>query len=89
MISCDELKEVNEIITLIGHKSKTRVHRTNQAIDVGLARKNLAKNFSTEPKSPVLVIEREYYTRNGSTMFELLTYFRPDLYKYQIELIRT
>jgi DNA-binding GntR family transcriptional regulator len=89
MISCDELKEANEIITMMEHKSKTRVHRTNQAIDVGLARKNLAKNFSTEPKSPVLVIEREYDTRNGSIMFASLTYFRPDLYKYRIEVTRT
>ena len=88
MISRDELKEANEI-TLIEHKSEIRVHRTDQTIDVGLARKNLEKSLSIEPKSPVLVIEREYYTRNGSTMFELLTYFRPDLYKYRIELIRT
>lgn len=89
MISRNELKETIEIITFVEHKLKTRVHRANQTIDVGLADKTVAKNLSIEPKSPVLIIERNYYDRTGSPMFAAITYFRPDLYTYRIELTRT
>jgi DNA-binding GntR family transcriptional regulator len=49
----------------------------------------VARHLSMKPKGPVLIIEREYYARNGSIMFAALTYFRPDLYRYRIELTRT
>jgi GntR family transcriptional regulator len=89
MISRNELKETTEIITFVEHKLKTRVHRANQTIDVGLVDKTVAKNLSIEPKSPVLIIERNYYDRTGSPMFAAITYFRPDHYTYRIELTRT
>jgi GntR family transcriptional regulator len=89
MISRSELKETTEIITFVEHKSKARVHRANQTIDVGLADKIVAKNLSIEQRSPVLIIERNYYDRTGSPMFAAITYFRPDLYKYRIDLTRT
>jgi DNA-binding GntR family transcriptional regulator len=89
MISRNELKETTELITLIEHKWKTKVHRANQTIDVGLADNVVAGNLSIKPKTPVLIIERDYYARNGSSMFVTITYFRPDLYKYRIELTRT
>ena len=89
MISRNELKETIEIITFVEHKLKTRVHRANQTIDVGLVDKTVAKNLSIEPKSPVLITERNYYDRTGSPMFAAITYFRPDHYKYRIELTRT
>lgn len=89
IISPNELNETTEIITFVEEKLKTKAHRAKQAIDVGVADKVLAENLSVQPKTPLLIIERNYYTRRGSVMFVAITYFRPDLYKYEIELTRT
>jgi GntR family transcriptional regulator len=88
-ISPDELNGTTEIITFVEEKLKTKAHRAKQAIDVGVADKVLAENLSVKPKTPLLVIERDYYTRKGSVMFMAITYFRPDVLKYEIELTRT
>ena len=89
MISRDELSEKTEFITFFERKSRTRVHRASQSIDVSLANEVVAKNLAIKPMDPVLVIERQYYARDGSALFMSLTYFRPDIYKYKIELTRT
>jgi GntR family transcriptional regulator len=88
-ISTEELKETTEIITFVEEKMKTKAYRAKQTIDVGVAEKILAENLVIKPKTPLLIIERNYYTREGSVMFVAVTYFRPDLYKYEIELTRT
>ena len=89
MISPKELNETTEMITFVEGKLKTKAHRANQTIDVELAEKVVAKNLCIKPKTPLLIIERDYYARDGSLMFVTITYFRPDLYKYRIELTRT
>jgi GntR family transcriptional regulator len=89
MISPKDLNETTEMITFVEGKLKTKAHRANQTIDVGLAGKVVTENLSIKPKTPLLIIERDYYTRDGSPMFVTITYFRPDLYKYRIELTRT
>ena len=88
-VSPNELNGTTEIITFVEEKLKTKAHRAKQAIDVGVADKVLAEHLSVKPKTPLLVIERDYYTRKGSVMFVAITYFRPDVYKYEIELTRT
>ena len=88
IVSRNELTETTEIITFLEKKMGKRVHRASQTIDVGFAEGMVAKNLSMKPKSPVLIIEREYYANDGSIMFASLNYFRPDLYKYKIELTR-
>jgi GntR family transcriptional regulator len=89
MISSKELRETTEMITFIEGKLKTKAHSANQTIDVGLAEERVAKHLSVKPKTPLLIIERDYYSRDGSLMFITMTYFRSDLYKYRIELTRT
>jgi GntR family transcriptional regulator len=89
IISPNELNGTTEIITFVEEKLKTKAHRAKQAIDVGVADKVLAQNLSVKPNTPLLIIERDYYTRKGSAMFVAITYFRPDVYKYEIELTRT
>jgi DNA-binding GntR family transcriptional regulator len=54
-----------------------------------VADKVLAENLSVKPETPLLIIQRDYYTRKGTPMFVAVTYFRPDVYKYEIELTRT
>lgn len=88
IVSRNELTETTEIITFLEKKMGKRVHRASQTIDVGLVEGVVAENLSMKPKSPVLIIEREYYANDGSIMFASLNYFRPDLYKYRIELTR-
>jgi GntR family transcriptional regulator len=89
MISREEFSETTEFITFVEEKMRTRIHRASQTFNVDRADENLAGNLSVKPLSPVLVIEREYYARDGSPLFMSVTYFRPDLYKYRIELTRT
>jgi DNA-binding GntR family transcriptional regulator len=89
MISLEEFQDDTEIISFVEEKVGTRAHRANQAIDVVGAAQSAAKHLSVKPKTPLLVIRRDYYTRTGSLMFAALTYFRPDRFKYEIELTRT
>ena len=89
VISSEEVKEGTEIITFVESKLKTRVHRANQTIDVGLASQVVGKNLFIKTNTPLLIIERDYYGRDGSPLFASITYCRPDLYKYRIELTRT
>lgn len=89
MIFLKELNEKTEIITFVEERLRTKTYRANQTIDVGLADKRVAENLSIKPKTPLLIIERDYYARDGSLMFVTITHFRPDLYQYRIELSRT
>jgi GntR family transcriptional regulator len=88
-ISIEEFRDDTEIISFVEEKLRARAHRANQAIDVGVAGQPVAKHLSIKPKTPLLVIQRDYYTRKGSLMFAAITYFRPDRFKYEIELTRT
>ncbi len=88
-VSQNEITETTEIITFLEEKMNARVHRASQTIDAALVKGAVAKNLSIKPNSPALVIGREYYEVNGSILFSSLTYYRPELYKYRIELIRT
>jgi len=87
-ISVPELSPTTETITFVEGKLRTKAHRANQTIDVGVADGVLAKHLAVKPKSPLLIIQRDYYTREGSLMFVARTCFRPDRFKYEIELAR-
>lgn len=88
IVAPSELHETTEIITFIEEKLKTKAYRANQAIDVGVADESLGKFLSVKSKTPLLIIERDYYTREGALMFGALSYFRPDRFRYEIELTR-
>jgi GntR family transcriptional regulator len=88
-ITIDQFMDDTEIITFVEEKMITRAHRANQVIDVGAADASLAKVLSVKMNTPLLIIRRDYYTREGILMFVAITYFRPDRFKYEIELTRT
>ena len=88
-ISSEEFKETTEIITFVEEKLKEKAHHAKQAFDVGVADKVVSKNLHVGEKTPLLVVKRNYYTRKGSLMFVAVSYFRSDLYKYEIYLTRT
>lgn len=88
-ISSEEFRETTEIITFVEEKLKEKAHHAKQTFDVGLADKVLSKNLHVGGKTPLLVVKRNYYTRKGSLMFVAVSYFRSDLYKYEINLVRT
>ena len=48
----------------------------------------MARHLSVRPQTPLLIIQREYYTREGALMFVARNYFRTDRFKYEIELTR-
>jgi GntR family transcriptional regulator len=89
MISPDELTETTEIISFVEEKLRHKAHRAHQTIDVEVADRLLAKHLSITPKTPLLVIQRDYYTRKGSLMYVGKSYFRSDRFRYEIELTRT
>jgi GntR family transcriptional regulator len=89
MISPEEIKETTEIILLVEDKLKIKAQGAHQTIDVGLADKVVARNLSVRLRTPLLIVHREYFTKNGSLLFLAKTCYRPDRYRYQIELSRT
>lgn len=88
MIFRNEIKETTEMILLIEEKSKTKIHHALQSMTVALADAKISKYLSIQKKAPVYVIERQYYARNRVPVFMSISYCRPDLYKFKIELTR-
>jgi len=88
-VSVSELRETPEMIRFVEEKLKTKAHRANQCIDVGKADEVLARYLSVKPQTPLLIIQREYYTREGALMFVARNYVRTDRFKYEIELTRS
>jgi GntR family transcriptional regulator len=89
IISPDEFKENTEIIALVEEKLATKAHHADQTIGVETADDLLARHLDVKPDAPLLTIRRDYYTTKGSLMFIGITHFRPDRFKYEIELTRT
>lgn len=88
-ISLDEFNETTEIISFVEDKLGVKAHGAHQTIDVRAADDLVSRRLSVKTAAPLLIIYREYYTRQGSLMFAAKTYFRPDRFKYEIELTRT
>jgi GntR family transcriptional regulator len=88
-ISRDEIREDTEIIDLVEKKLGVKAHRANQTIGVEVADEFLAQHLAVEPETPLLTIQRDYYTAKGSLMLMGKTHFRPDRFTYEIELTRT
>lgn len=87
-VSLSELRKTPEMIRFVEEKLKTKADRANQSIDVGVADGAMARLLSVKPQTPVLIIQREYYTREGTLMFVARNYVRTDRFKYEIELTR-
>lgn len=88
MISRSELKDTTEMILLVEEKSKTKIHHAHQSMAIALADAKISKCLSIEPKTPIFVIERQYYARNRVPIYMSTSYCRPDRYKFKIELTR-
>lgn len=89
MISPDELIENIEFISFAEAKLRHKAHRAKQTIDVAAANRVMAKHLSVKPNTPLLTIQRNYYTRKGFLMYVAKSHFRTDRFKYEIELTRT
>jgi GntR family transcriptional regulator len=89
VISRNELKEDLEIIAFVEEKLTLKAHHADQTIEVESADQLLADHLDVKVKTPLLTIRRNYYTAKGSLMFIGTTHFRPDRFKYEIELTRT
>jgi len=87
-VSVSELRKTPEMIRFVEEKLKTKADRANQSIDVGVADGAMARHLSVKPQTPLLIIQREYYTREGALMFVARNYLRTDRFKYEIELTR-
>ena len=88
MISWDEYAEDMEFLLFVEDRTRNRIYRATQIVSVGLADTTMAKHLSMSPKDPVLVIEREYFIRDGSALFVSVTYNRPDRFQYKVDLTR-
>ncbi len=88
-VSPDELTESTEIISFVEEKLRHKAYRASQIIDVGIADQLLSKQLDVALNTPLLMIQREYYTRKGFLMYVARNYFRTDRFRYQIELTKT
>ncbi len=88
-ISRGEFTQDTEVIVLVEGKLATKAHHADQTIGVEIADELLSEHLAVEPRTPLLTIRRDYYTTKGSLMFIGTTHFRPDRFKYEIELSRT
>lgn len=88
IISRDDIKEDTEIISFVEEKLGVKALGAHQSIDVAVAGEFIAKSLAVKPQTPLLVIRRQYYTGKGSLLFFAKSYFRPDRFKYEIELTR-
>jgi len=88
-ISREEFREDTEVIALVEEKLAIKAHHADQTIGVETADELLSEHLAISPETPLLTIRRDYYTNKGSLMFVGITHFRPDRFKYEIELTRT
>jgi GntR family transcriptional regulator len=88
-ISRDELKESTEILSFVENKLETKLHHARQSININLADKTVAEYLSVAPETPIFVMERRFLARDGSPLFMSISFCRPDLYKFRIDLTRT
>ncbi len=77
------------MISFVEEKLRHNAYRASQIIDVAVADQLLAKHLDIALNTPLLMIQREYYTRKGFLMYVARNYFRTDRFRYQIELTRT
>ena len=89
MISRDEITETTEIISFVEDKLDTKAQTAHQSMDVVLADEVIALNLQVAPQMPLLIVNREYYSRTGALLFLAKSYYRTDRFKYEIELSRT
>ncbi len=89
MVFPEELTETTEIISFVEGKLRHQANRAKQSIDVGIADSLIASHLMVERNTPLLVIQRTYYTRKGFLMYAAKNYFRTDRFRYEIELTRT
>jgi GntR family transcriptional regulator len=88
LIAKDEIRETTEVITLVESKLGTRAQGAHQTMDVSLADAVVAENLEVKPRTPLLVVKREYFSKTGAALFFAESYFRTDRFRYQIELTR-
>jgi GntR family transcriptional regulator len=88
-LSLDDFTETTEIISFVEGRIRHKAHRATQNIDAAAAKPLIAAHLSIKKNTPLLVIQRNYYTRKGALMYVGRSYFRSDRFKYEIELSRT
>jgi GntR family transcriptional regulator len=76
------------VIVALEKKLKIALKKCVQNISANLADAKLAKLLCIPRNSPVLFIERIYYTENGEVIEWARSHCRPDLFKYRSVLSR-
>jgi len=88
LIPWNEYNADLEVLMFIEGKINNRIYRASQTIGVALAGDIAARHLALKPQDPVMMIQRDYYFRDGSPLFVAITYNRPDRYEYKVELSR-
>lgn len=77
------------VIVALEKKLNIPLKRCIQNIGATVADSGLAKRLGIPEQSPILCIERIYYTDNDQIIEWARSYCRPDLFKYRSILLRT
>jgi GntR family transcriptional regulator len=88
-VSLTDFTETTELISFVEGRIRHKAHRATQTMDVAAAKPVMAQHLSVKRSTPLLVIQRNYYTKKGALMYVGKSYFRSDRFKYEIELTRT
>lgn len=76
------------LIERVEEKSLERIKKGRQITTVALADKRLARSMGVGEGSPLLVIKRIYFSKNGRPMEVAVTHFPGHLHQGVVELVR-
>ncbi|MEP7348633.1 MAG: GntR family transcriptional regulator [Sphingorhabdus sp.] len=74
------------VIRMVERKLSTAVVRAEQIILPDVAGEDTAQHFGVEPGTPILRVQRTYFTAPGHAVEAAFIYYHPERYRYAIEL---
>jgi GntR family transcriptional regulator len=74
------------LIAVIERKLGRPMERADQTIEAALADHRVAEHLALEPRSPVLKVDRTYYTDADRAVIAAVLRYRPERYRYSVHL---
>ncbi len=82
-----DLKGKKTIFRLIEESTGNQILEADQSITASVVSKEIAKHLKMEIGTPLLLVQRIYFSQERKPLELSISYFRPDLYQYRIRLV--
>lgn len=82
-----DLKGKKTIFRLIEESTGNQTLESEQSITASVVSKEIAKHRKMEIGTPILFVQRIYFSQERKPLELSISYFRPDLYQYRIRLV--